>query len=228
VTERRADAEPATPSAIEGTVPPEDVRDDVEQWPVRGSVRRYEGPVASLRSDEVAMPGGASAVRDVLEHPGAVGVIALDDDGRVLLLRQYRHPVGRMLWEPPAGLLDIPGENPLVAAQRELFEETHRQAADWRVLVDAFTTPGISDEAIRIYLARKLTLSDAERHPGEHEEADMPLAWVPLDTLVARVIAGELHNPLLVMGALALRAALEAGQLENLRPADAPWPERPY
>jgi len=205
-----------------------DVHDMPERWPVRGSVRRYTGPVASLRSDEVVMPDGGTAWRDVIEHPGAVGVIALDDEGRVLVLQQYRHAAGRMLWEPPAGLLDLPGENPLVAARRELYEETHHQAADWRVLVDAFTSPGISDEAVRIYLARELTLADGEPHPREHEEADMPLAWVPADVLVARVLAGQLHNPLLVMGGLALRAALDAGPLDQLRPADAPWPERPY
>ena len=210
------------------TIDSEDVRDQVERWPVRGTLQHYDGPVARVRSDDVVMPGGATASRDVIEHPGSVGVIALDDEGRVLVLRQYRHAVGRMLWEPPAGLLDMPGEDPLAAAQRELYEETHYHAADWRVLIDAFTTPGVSDEAVRIYLARTLTPSDAQRHVGEHEEADMPLAWVALDTLVTRALAGELHNPLMLMGVLALRAALDAGPLDNLRPPDAPWPERPY
>jgi len=209
-------------------VAPDDVRDGEARWEVRGATLRYTGAVASIRTDTVVMPGDGTAERDVIVHPGSVGVIALDQDGRVLVLRQYRHPPGRLLWEPPAGLLDVPGEPPLQAARRELYEEAHQQASDWRVLVDAFTTPGISDEAVRVFLARGLSTAGGERHPGEHEEADMPLAWVPLDLLARRILGGELHNPLLVMGVLALRAALDVGDLDDLRPAEAPWPERPF
>jgi 8-oxo-dGDP phosphatase len=205
----------------------DDVVDTEASWEVRDTQVRYSGPVASLRTDAVVVPGDGTAQRDVVEHPGAVGVIALDDDGRVLVLRQYRHPVGRLLWEPPAGILDVAGEPPLEAARRELYEEAHHQASDWRVLVDAYTSPGISDESIRIYLARGLATVDGEQHAREHEEADMPLAWVPLDVLVPRILAGRLHNPLLVMGVLAVRAALDAGELDDLRPADASWPEQP-
>jgi len=207
-------------------VPADAVLDTEARWQVRGTVARYSGRVASVRTDTVLVPGDGTAERDVLIHPGAVGVIALDEQGRVLVLQQYRHPVGRLLWEPPAGLLDVPGEAPLAAARRELYEEAHHQASDWRVLVDAFTTPGISDEAVRIFLARDVSPYDGERHPGEHEEADMPLAWVPMDLLVRRILGGALHNPLLVMGVLALRAALDVGDLDDLRPAEAPWPER--
>jgi 8-oxo-dGTP pyrophosphatase MutT (NUDIX family) len=208
------------------TVSPDEVRDAEAHWTVRGTVPRYSGSVASIRTDTVVMPGDGTAERDVVSHPGAVGVIALDERARVLVLRQYRHPVGRLLWEPPAGLLDVPGERPLEAARRELYEEAHQQASDWRVLVDAFTTPGISNESVRVFLARGLSTVDGERHAGEHEEADMPVAWVPLDLLVRRILGGQLHNPLIVMGALALRAALDVGDLDDLRPADAPWPER--
>jgi ADP-ribose pyrophosphatase len=182
------------------------------------------GRVIDVRSDEVSMPDGSTAQRDVVVHPGAVGIIALDHAGRVLLLRQYRHPVGRLLWEPPAGLLDEPGEDPLTAAQRELYEEAHYEAGRWDVLVDTFTSPGMTDEAVRIFLARDLQESSRPRFGGEHEEADMPIEWVPLDQAVAAVLAGRLHNPLAVMGILAAYAnAREA--FAGLRPAGSPWPE---
>ena len=182
------------------------------------------GRVIDVRSDEVAMPDGSTARRDVIEHPGAVGVIALDGDDRVLLLRQYRHPVRQLLWEPPAGLLDEPGEDPLEAAKRELFEEAHVRAERWEVLVDAFTSPGMAAEAVRIYLARAVAPADGPRHEGAHEERDMPVEWVPLDEAVALVLAGALHNPLAVMGILATAAAHQDG-LAHLRPGDAPWPQ---
>jgi 8-oxo-dGDP phosphatase len=205
----------------------DEVVDVPASWEVRDSKVRYSGPVASVRTDIVVMPGDGTAERDVVQHPGAVGVIALDEDGQVLVLQQYRHSVRRLLWEPPAGILDVPGEPPLVAAKRELYEETHYQAADWRVLVDAYTTPGISDESVRIYLARELSPVDGLPYDRVHEETDMPLAWAPVRVLVDRILAGRLHNPLMVMGTLALQAALTAGRLEDLRPADAPWPEQP-
>jgi len=182
------------------------------------------GRVIDVRRDVVAMPGGTSAPRDVIEHPGAVGIIALDSDERVLLLRQYRHPVRQLLWEPPAGLLDEPGEDPLDAAKRELFEEAHVRADRWHVLVDAFTSPGMTSEAVRVYLARDVRPADGPRHEGEHEEADMPVEWVPLDDAVGLALAGKLHNPMAVMGVLATAAAARSGW-SALRPADAPWPQ---
>jgi 8-oxo-dGTP pyrophosphatase MutT (NUDIX family) len=203
------------------------VVDTPVRWPVRDTRVRYSGPIATVRTDTVAMPGDGTAERDVVEHPGAVGVIALDEEGRVLVLQQYRHAVGRLLWEPPAGILDVRGEPPLQAAKRELYEEAHQQASDWRVLVDAFTTPGISDESVRIFLARDLSDAAEERYARVHEEADMPLAWVSLEVLVHRILDGRLHNPMMVMGVLALRAALVTGELDDLRRADAPWPEQP-
>ena len=133
-----------------------------------------------------------------------MAVLALDDDGRVLVLRQYRHPVRHKLWEIPAGLLDVPGENPLHAAQRELYEEAHVKAEDWRVLTDVYTTPGGCDEAVRIFLARDLSEAEGERFEVSEEEADMELARVPLEELVRGVLAGELHNNCLVVGVLSL------------------------
>lgn len=181
------------------------------------------GRVIDVRTDRVPSDDGV-AVRDVVVHPGAVGILALDAAERVALIQQYRHPVRRLLWEPPAGLLDVPGEPPLLAAQRELYEEAHLEAARWDVLVDVFTSPGMTDEAVRIYLAREVSESRRERHQGEHEERDLPLRWVPLDDAVAGVLSGRLHNPLASTGVLAAAAARAAGW-RTLRPADSPWPE---
>ena len=203
--------------------------DTEDAWHVFDSHTPYHGSVVSVRVDEVAMPGSLVAKRDVLVHPGSVGVLVLDDSGetpKVLVLRQYRHPVLRRLWELPAGLLDE-NESALAAAKRELEEETHLQARDWRVLLDAYTSPGISDEAVRIYLARDVRDAEGDRRAAVHEEADMETRWVPLADLVSGVLQGRLHNPLMVMGVLALQATLDTGGIASLRPATAPWRDRP-
>jgi ADP-ribose pyrophosphatase len=205
------------------------LRDTDDAWKVFDSSLAFTGGVVSIRVDEVSMPGSLVAKRDVLVHPGSVGILVLDDSGmrpKVLVLRQYRHPVQRRLWELPAGLLDE-NESALVAAKRELEEEARLQARDWRVLLDAYTSPGISDEAVRIYLARDVRPSDAEHRAAIHEEADMELRWVELADLVKGVLAGDLHNPLIVMGVLALRAVLDGPGIGSLRPASAPWRDRP-
>jgi 8-oxo-dGDP phosphatase len=202
------------------------VRDEAsEAYPVRHSTLDFRsGRVIDVRTDEVTMPGGTTATRDVVVHPGAVGVIALDAGGRVLLLQQYRHAVRRLLWEPPAGLLDEPGEDPLAAAKRELYEEAHLQAARWDVLLDVFTSPGMSDEAVRIYLARDVRPADGPRFAARDEEAGMPVKWVPLDDAVRAAQRGDLHNPMAVMGVLAASAAAQEA-FAGLRGADAVWPE---
>jgi 8-oxo-dGTP pyrophosphatase MutT (NUDIX family) len=203
--------------------------DTPASWDVVDTRVVFEGAVVDIRADVVVMPDGGTAEREILVHPGSVGVLPLDDEGRVLVLRQYRHAVRARLWELPAGLLDVAGEEPLLAARRELFEEAHLEADDWRVLVDAYTTPGMSDEAVRIFLARGARPVDGDQHARVHEEAELELRWVHLDDLVRGVLAGELHNPLIVMGALALYAArTRPGGLDALRPADAPWPARPF
>jgi 8-oxo-dGDP phosphatase len=204
------------------------VSDTPEQWPVDTSTTHFSGGVVTVRTDRVHMPDGHLVDRDVVAHPGAVGVLALDDANRALVVHQYRHPVGQLLWEPPAGLLDVAGEHPWETARRELYEEGHHTADDWRVLVDLYTSPGMCDEAVRIYLARGLTPVDHEdRHVGVHEEAVMDVSWVPLSELVGAVLAGRLHNPTMVAGALAAHAAMNGGGgLDALRPADAEWPAR--
>ena len=204
------------------------VHDTPERWPVRERTTVFDGSlVVSVRRDVVAPPTGEPFVRDVVEHPGAVGVIALDDQHRVLVVHQYRHPVGHRLVEAPAGLLDKPGEPYHEAAARELYEEGHVTASDWRVLVDYFTSPGMTNETLRVYLAQTIVpVPEHERHAGDDEEAHMPTAWVPLDELVRRVLAGELHNPTLCVGVLATWTALHGDGFDALRPVDAPWPSR--
>ncbi|NBM19010.1 NUDIX hydrolase [Streptomyces sp. GC420] len=203
-------------------------KDTPEEWRVTATATPFTGNKTSVRTDDVVMPDGTVVRRDYQVHPGSVAVLAIDDQDRVVVLKQYRHPVRQKLWEIPAGLLDVPGENPLTAAQRELYEEAHVKAEDWRVLTDVYTTPGGSDEAVRVFLARQLSDAQGDRFAVEHEEADMEFARVPLAELVRGVLAGELHNNCLVVGVLSLAAALAGDGLDALRPADAPWPARPF
>ncbi|WP_299537521.1 NUDIX hydrolase [uncultured Streptomyces sp.] len=204
------------------------IKDTPEEWEVTATVTPFTGNKTSVRTDDVVMPDGTVVHRDYQVHPGSVAVLALDDEDRVLVLRQYRHPVRHKLWEIPAGLLDVPGENPLHAAQRELYEEAHVKAADWRVLTDVYPTPGGCDEAVRVFLARDLSEADGERFVVSEEEADMEHARVPLPDLVRKILAGDLHNACLVVGVLSLTAALAGDGLDALRPAQAPWPARPF
>ncbi|MEU3480795.1 NUDIX domain-containing protein [Streptomyces sp. NPDC033754] len=205
-----------------------ELQDTPEEWRVVATTTPFQGKKTSVRTDDVEMPDGTVARRDYQVHPGSVAVLALDESDRVLLLKQYRHPVRQKLWEIPAGLLDVPGENPLHAAQRELYEEAHVKAEDWRVLTDVYTTPGGCDEAVRIFLARDIAEAEGERFEVADEEADMEAARVPLAELVRGILAGELHNNCLVVGVLALVAARAGEGVEALRPADAPWPARPF
>jgi len=204
------------------------IKDTPEEWEIRATETPFVGNKTSVRTDEVVMPDGSVVRRDYQVHPGSVAVLALDDEDRVLLIRQYRHPVRQKLWEIPAGLLDVPGENPLHAAQRELYEEAHVKAEDWRVLTDVYTTPGGCDEAIRIFLARGLSEAEEERFAVEDEEIDLEYARVPVAELVRGVLAGELHNNCLVVGVLSLVAASASGGLDGLRAAEAEWPARPF
>jgi 8-oxo-dGTP pyrophosphatase MutT (NUDIX family) len=196
-----------------------DLRDSPERWPVVSSETVHEtGRVISVRRDVVAPAGGEEFTRDVVVHPGAVGVVALDEQDRMVLVRQYRHPVGHRLVEPPAGLLDAPGEDLRLAAGRELWEETGLEAADWRVLVDLYTSPGMTDESVRIFLARDLSAA-GEAFERVHEEADMEVVRAPLADVVRGVLAGQLHNPILVSGALAAWTALHGHGFDSLRKA---------
>jgi 8-oxo-dGDP phosphatase len=182
----------------------------------------YVGSIFALRADEVRMPGGNSARREVVEHYGAVAVVALYDDGNVVMVYQYRHPLGRRLWELPAGLLDLGGEAPHLTAARELEEEAGLAAEQWRVLVDLDSTPGFSDESVRVYLATGVR--QVERPQAHDEEADLTVKWIPLADAVAMVYSGEIVNSIAVSGILAARSVSD---VEALRSVDAPWPDRP-
>ncbi|ELT43326.1 NUDIX domain-containing protein [Arthrobacter nitrophenolicus] len=188
----------------------------------------YEGRIWDVVSDTFQLQeSGDALTRDYIDHPGAVAVLPMNDDGEILLLKQYRHPVGMDLWEIPAGLLDVEGEDFLAGAARELAEEADLAASTWNVLADVFNSPGSSSEAIRIYLARGLTfVPHHERHERTDEEAEIEFHWIKLDDAVASVLAGRLHNPSAVVGILAAAAARADGYA-GLRPADAPWPEHP-
>lgn len=186
-----------------------------------------EGAVSDYVDDVVRTPDGEQMHRQYLLHPGAVAVIALDENDRIVVVRQYRHPVGFQLIEPPAGLLDADGESWLAAAKRELAEEAMLAADDWRLLIDMFTSPGCNSESIRFFLARGLHA--APRPDGfvvEHEELHMEICWADRSALVDGIYAGRVQSPSLVAGVLALEAARLAGRLDDLRPADAPWPAR--
>ena len=192
-------------------LPPHDI---AERWPVVGQPRQASGAFVTLRTDRVQMPGGEVAERDVVEHPGAVAVVALDGQDRVLLIRQYRHPAGHLLWEIPAGIRDVAGEPPLATAERELLEEAGYRARDWYVLADFFSSPGITTERLLVYLARGLTwVPEPGRggHIPRHEEAQLLVRWVPLREVVSRFLAGDLHNGVTAVGILSAYAARQGG-----------------
>jgi ADP-ribose pyrophosphatase len=192
-------------------------------YEVLESTAVYDGKVISLRRDHLSMPGETTAWRDVVEHPGSVAVVALDDRGAVVIVRQYRHPIRRELDELPAGILDEAGESAWQTAQRELAEEAGLAADEWHVLVDLLTTPGMSNEASRVFLARGLR--EVDRDVQEHEEAEMTSFRVPLDELVHGALSGRYENSLLVAGALAADQARRA-DFAGLRPPNASWPAR--
>jgi ADP-ribose pyrophosphatase len=198
------------------------IADRFGRHPVESRTDDFHGRVWDVATETVVLPSGERVVRDIVEHPSAVAVLALDDAGRVLVVHQYRHAAAATLWELPAGLLDVAGEDPTLAASRELWEETHHVADDWAVLVDFLSSPGFCDEAIRVYLARGVRSAEGVAHVRHGEERDMPVEWVDLDEVVAGVLRGDLHNPTLVVGALAAAAARAAGW-STLRATDAEW-----
>jgi ADP-ribose pyrophosphatase len=185
---------------------------------------QYRGRIFDVVTERVSMPGGGTAPRDLVRHVGAVAVVALDDAGQVVLIRQYRQPVGRRLWELPAGLTDVTGEDPAVTAARELAEEVDLTAGRLDVLVDVHSSPGFTDELVRVFLARDLGEVPAEqRHDRHDEEADLQIVRIDLDEAVGMVLAGEVTNGPCVAGLLAAARARDAGW-SVLRRADTPLP----
>jgi len=181
----------------------------------------YVGKIFALRVDEVRMPHGNVAKLEVIDHYGAVAVLAMNEDKHVVMVYQYRHPVGRRLWELPAGLLDLGGEPPHITAARELKEEAGLEAAEWRVLVDLVSAPGFSDESVRVYLATGIT--DVGRPDAHDEEADLQVKWFSLEDARRMVLDGEIVNSIAVAGIL---AAHDVDDPKSLRPVDAPWVDR--
>lgn len=181
------------------------------------------GKIFALRADRVRMPGGKVATREVTEHFGAVAVVAIDDDHNVVMVNQYRHPIGRRLRELPAGLLDIDGEAPHLTAARELAEEAGLAARTWQVLVDLDSTPGFSDESVRVYLATGLT--EVARPEAQDEEADLTVEWYPLTETIRQILSGEIVNSIAVAGILAAHAVAQG--IAHPRRLDAEWTDRP-
>jgi ADP-ribose pyrophosphatase len=184
----------------------------------------FKGPVFRLVTDDVVMPDGRVVARDYMVHIGAVGVVALDEQGRVTLVRQYRHPIGWDLWELPAGLIDKDGEALDRAAVRELEEEADLTAARLDLLIDVHPSPGCSNEIIRLFLARDLSpVPEDQRHDREHEEAGLVAVQLDLDEAVAMALRGEITNAACLVGLFAAAKARDLGWA-TLRPVDAPLP----
>ena len=179
----------------------DDLRDEPFEPEILRSDLAYEGAVWNVRDDRVRY-GDGEIRRQYVAHTGAVAILALDDEGRVLLIQQYRHPIRHRDWELPAGLLDVAGEEPLAAARRELAEEADLVAAHWEPLVSTWTTPGGNDELIHVFLATGVSAAQ-NAHAREDEEADIRVEWVPLDAAVSAVLDGRMRNGILGIGVLA-------------------------
>ncbi len=203
---------------------PTELVDDSLEVTVHSSERVFEGRVWDIRRDLLDY-GDSAITREYVDHTGAVAILALDEHDRVLLIKQYRHPIGLRDWEIPAGLLDIDGESPLIGAQRELAEEADLVADDWRLLSDFFTSPGGSNEVIRVYLARGLKPT-SEAFDRTEEEADLEKRWADLDDVVASVLNRTVGNSILAIAVLTAQASRAAGWV-SLGDAELPWPRHP-
>ena len=197
---------------------PEPLADLPATWPVSATRYVYQGDwVIALREDVVGRPGQPHDRfrRWTVEHPGAVVVLAVDDDERVLCLRQYRHPGGHLFVELPAGLRDAHGEDPVVTAQRELREEAEIAATDWRLLLSTYPSAGLTQEVHEIYLARGLSHAGRGDFELEHEEAEMEVFWVPMAELLEAVLAGRVREGPLAQAVLAYDVLARRGALDG-------------
>jgi ADP-ribose pyrophosphatase len=200
-----------------------DLHDVPVSHPVLASQKVFSGYVWDVVTDTVDLGEGGIVHRDYVKHTGAVVIMAMNEAHEVYLVRQYRHPVRRELWEPPAGLLDVPGEVAVEAAKRELHEEADLVADTWHTLADVYSTPGGNSERIRVFLARGLSaVPEGERFERTAEEVMMAGKFVPLAQLVEAILAGRVGGLSTTVGALTLDAAVRSG-FSTLRPADAPF-----
>lgn len=198
---------------------------ELDPYDVVGSDTKFKGKLITVRVDDVRMSDGEVAQREIVAHPGAVAIVALDDEGKIVLVNQYRPAIGARLDELPAGILDVAGESALDAAKRELAEEAGLAADEWNVLVDVHSSPGMTDEAVRVFLARGLQAAEGDFR-AEHEELTLSVSREPLAEAVRRALSGGLTNASSVAGILAAVHGRATGW-RDLRPADAPWPARP-
>lgn len=184
---------------LPGRIAPADHADSPHSWVVASTAERYSSPFLSVRTDVIVDPAGEHHQRVVVQPRGAVAVLALDEESRVLLVEQYRHPVGARLLELPAGTLDVEGESALAAAQRELIEEGDVSAATWEDVFVLSSTPGYSTERWQIYRATDLAPVPVEERAERHaEEADLEQWWMPLDDAVRAIFEGRISNALAV------------------------------
>lgn len=205
------------------------LRDEIAPKPVVQSDLVWKGLVFDVRRDRVDLGTGEVVTRDYADHPGAVLILALREiDGvdHIVMIRQYRHACRSYLWELPAGLLDIPGEPPRDAAERELREEVDLVAGRWDLLIDAYASAGVFPEIYRVFLARDVGPAPGQPHARTGEEADLTTRWVSLDDAYAAALSGQLHNPGALLGIMAAWGARAQGW-STLRPHDDPWPEHP-
>ena len=191
--------------------------DVAESWPVVASEDLHRGDwIVALRKDTVRhpdQPEGDTFGRWVFEHPGAVIVLAVDDQERVACVRQYRHPAQGTFLELPAGLRDADGEDPLDTAKRELLEEVELVAAHWRRLFALYPSAGITAERHVFYLARGLSAGDRGDFALEHEEAAMEMSWVPVDQIIEGVLDGRVTEEPIAVAVLAYDALRRRDQL---------------
>jgi ADP-ribose pyrophosphatase len=175
-----------------------------------------DGWVVALREDVITRPGHPEEFSRIsLEHPGAVVVLAVDDEERVVCLRQYRHTSGYEFVELPAGLKDAGDEPAVETARRELREEVELEASDWRLLLSTYGSAGISDEVHDIFLARGLSHAPRGDFEMRHEEAEMQRFWVPVDDLLDAVLDGRVRQGPLVQAVLAYVVLRGRGTLDG-------------
>lgn len=168
------------------------------------SERVFDGAIFAL-DRETFVYNGDELTREFVAHPGAVAILAVDSDEQVAVIKQYRHPVRKRMWEIPAGLLDVPGEDPVDAARRELAEEVDLVAESWEPLLTINNSPGGSSEVLQIFLATDLRPAPT-RFDREAEESDMETGWAPLDAIVDAILARRVGNPSLIAGVLGYAA----------------------
>lgn len=218
-------------SELHKHLPASELVDRYEKASVSSSTTCFEGHVWDVVSEEFTLPGQDDALtREFVKHPGAVAVLAMRGEPgneEVLVIQQYRHPVGAWEWEIPAGLLDVDGEPADKAALRELYEEADLRAGKIDILLDYASSPGGLSEQMRIFLARDIEeVDEKDRFEREEEELDMPTAWVGLDDVITNGLAGKIHCPTLLMSAFAASQS-RAKSWSTLRLSDSPWPEHP-